>query len=111
MHSSADDVSAWSRVFTIHGDTEGPIHVGAELTDGTYVSGTLLSYADDLPEGPDRELVLVAPIDLRTKDGKTHTLGCSFTILSARQIIRLDVTHLTTARNPDDGCAGVPAKV
>jgi hypothetical protein len=92
----ARDVSAWTVAFTLYEDG-GPIHVGAELTDGTYVSGTLLSFADDVQETADRELVLTAPLALRTKDGESHALGNTCTVISARHIVRLDVTHLEKA--------------
>ena len=98
-----DDVSAWKLIFTIHeGDDQkpaGPVHVGAELDDGTYIHGRLFSYADDLPETMDRDFVLSAPIEVRNAKGETHTLGCQFSIVSARRIRRIDVTHLL----PSDG--------
>lgn len=93
---SGDGVSAWTTVFTLYDNQpdKGTVHVGAELTDGTYVSGTLLSFDNDTPPTADRELVLVAPIELRTAAGERHPLGCQFTVLSARRIVRLDVTHI-----------------
>ena len=95
--SETGDVSAWKLIFTIHegGEQEpGQVHVGAELDDGTYIHGRLFSYADDLPETSDRDFVLSAPIEIRDAKGETHKLGCQFSIVSARRVRRIDVTHL-----------------
>ena len=89
--------SAWSRVFTLYDDEPagtGYVLVGAQLEDGTYVRGTLSSHSADIEDSPDREMVLRAPLGLRTTDGAWHELGTTHAVVSARRIMRLDVTHI-----------------
>ncbi len=90
-------MSAWSRVFTMYDDDPagpGQVHVTALLTDGTMVGGRLSSHAATVEDGPDRDLVLAAPVRVRTTDGTEHDPGSTYTIVSARQIVRLDVGHV-----------------
>lgn len=89
--------SSWTHVFTMYDDHPGGpgnVVVGALLDDGAYVQGILASHSPDLEETGDRELVLTAPITLRTKDGKTQALPNTYTIVSAGRVLRLDVTHV-----------------
>ena len=95
--SDIKPLSAWSRAFAMYDDGPagvGQVHVTALLTDGTLVSGRLSSHAASVEDGPDRDLILAAPIRVRTTDGAEHHPGAAHTVLSARQIVRLDVTHV-----------------
>jgi Family of unknown function (DUF6338) len=88
-------VSAWYRVFHIFdGNNPGPVVVGAQMDDGTYVEGRLFSFNATAEEGEDREVLLAAPLYLTTVDGRRHDLFQQFTVISARRIVRLDITHL-----------------
>jgi hypothetical protein len=92
--------SAWKAIFTLHGDDTGPIHIGVQMEDETYISGRLFSFSN-LPDGePERELVLVAPVSMRTRDGETHEVGSQFVIVASRRIVRIDVTHLKPDPDP-----------
>lgn len=96
-------VSSWSRVFGMFDDDPtgpGPVIVGALLTDGTYVRGTLSSHSPTVEETPDRDMVLTAPLQLRTTDGAAHDLGPGYTVISASRIVRLDVTHVAPQPPP-----------
>lgn len=72
----------------------GEIHVTATLSDQTVVTGRLSSHNPGVEDSPDRDLVLVAPIRLRTTDGTEHALPATHTVICARSIVRLDVTHV-----------------
>ncbi len=89
--------SAWSRVFTLydeHPAGPGEVHVTATLSDQTVITGRLSSHKPGVEEIPDRDLVLAAPIRLRSTDGTEHALTATYTVLSARSIVRLDATHV-----------------
>lgn len=95
--------SSWTGVFTMyddHADGQGDVLVGALLEDGAYVQGMLASHSPDLQETGDRDLVLAAPITLRTTDGIRHSLRNTYTIVSAARVLRLDITHIAPTR-PD----------
>ncbi|MEV4273515.1 MULTISPECIES: DUF6338 family protein [Micromonospora] len=86
------DISAWYRAIEQHrGDAEVLV-VGAQLDNGAYVLGDLFTYSTASKEDENRDLVLKSPIDLRTADGVTHALDVKYTVISARHIVRLDVT-------------------
>ena len=88
-------ISAWYRVVHIFDDDNpGPIVVGAQMDDGTYVEGRLFSFNTAAEEVEDRDILLSAPLHLTTVDGRQHDLSQQFTVISARRIVRLDITHL-----------------
>lgn len=62
--------------------------VGALLEDGAYLLGRLSRRSPDLEETNDRELVLRAPITLRTTDRNIHELSDTCTIVSAGRLTR-----------------------
>jgi hypothetical protein len=72
------------------------IHVGCELVDGSYLSGTLKHFAHQDEESGDREFALGAPLRYRTKEMAVvqPLLGHQFVSVSARQIKFLTVTYL-----------------
>jgi hypothetical protein len=96
--STATDIrveSAWHRIFHLYdNDGKGPVQVGVQLDDGSYITGQMWSFNPAFEENQDRELILSAPLTLTTADGAMASIGSQFTIISARRIIRLDVTHL-----------------
>lgn len=99
--------SSWTRVFGMYDDdggAPGDVVVGALLEDGSYVQGTLSSHSPEPDETPDRDLVLRAPLVLRTTDGKINPLPGTYTIVSACRVVRLDVQHVAPpAGGPDGG--------
>ena len=86
--------SAWSRVFE-HAKKH-QIYVGCELTDGTYVGGTLWTYNATVEETPDREIVLAAPISFRPNDDSAPVAleDVAIITLSASRINFTTVTYL-----------------
>ncbi len=89
--------SSWSRVFAMyddHPDGPGDVVVGALLADGAFVQGVLSSHSPEPDETADRDLVLKAPITMRTTDGRLHELPATYTIVSAGRVLRLDVQHI-----------------
>ena len=67
--------------------------IGAQMADGTYVSGYLVSFNPQVTESDQRELILTQA-KLRTADNIEADIGSTVTVLSARHITRLDITHL-----------------
>ncbi len=103
--------SSWTGVFTMyddHPDGPGDVLVGALLEDGAYVQGTLASHSPDLQETGDRDLVLTAPITLRTTDGIRHPLPNTYTIVSAGRVLRLDITHIASVPRANASPADAP---
>jgi hypothetical protein len=86
--------SVWYIVMHMYDHDPGPVEVGAQLDDGSYVRGRLSHMNVAAAETADRDLLLEAPIKLVTAGGEEADLGWQFTILSARRLVRLDVTHL-----------------
>jgi hypothetical protein len=94
-HDGTDiaDVSAWYNAFrTLKRSPEGPTLVGVKLSDGTYVTGTLVSWSSSTKEDGDREIVLTAPLDV-SENGVTKPIDAHLTVIAARNIQRLDVKH------------------
>jgi uncharacterized protein DUF6338 len=86
--------SAWYMLAHRYDDDPGLIHVAAQLDDGSCIIGYLFQYNIDTDESQDRDMILHGPLGSVAADGTRHNLGASFTVISARRIVRLDVTHL-----------------
>ena len=86
--------SAWWRAFKKAELYE--TYVGCELTDGTYVGGTLWTYNATVKETPDREIALAAPISYRPSDDSESVTLEDVTIvtLSASRIKFMTVTYV-----------------
>lgn len=67
--------------------------VGVQMVDGAYIQGYLVSANPSTTENDQREIVLTRA-KLRTAEGAISDIGATFTVVSARHIVRLDVTHL-----------------
>jgi hypothetical protein len=89
--------SAWYKIIHLYDDAPGPVYVGAQLNDGTYVEGYHYSFNVSADETKDREMILRAPLLLTTTDGCNHALEAQFTVISASNIVRLDVSHLESS--------------
>jgi hypothetical protein len=88
-------VSAWYQVMTFYDNADpGPVVVGVQLDDGSYVQGRMYSFSASSDEDEDRELLLNGPLTMVAKNGKISELAHQFTVISARHIVRMDVTHL-----------------
>jgi hypothetical protein len=87
-------VSAWYRVMHLFDDNQGPVMVGSQMDDGTYVEGRLFSFNAAAEDHQDRDILLSAPLYVTTVDGVRHEFAAQFTVISAHRIVRLDVTHL-----------------
>lgn len=106
--TSIRDISAWYRVIEEYRGETQTVVVGAQLDSGVYVQGDLFSYSTATKEDENRDLILRSPIDLRTVDGEIHTLDVKYTVISARHIVRLDVTPVRTD-TANAQAASVPA--
>jgi hypothetical protein len=103
--------SAWYvAAHLFDGDEQGLIQVGAQLDDGTYVVGYLDHYNIDTGESPDRDMLLHGPLGLVTADGKKHNLEATYTVISARRVVRIDFTHLAPSAQPAPVFAPEPAQ-
>lgn len=91
------DVSAWYYLFD-EGPAGAAVHVGADLRDNSYVSGTLDWYSTEEKETADRDLVLAEPISYWPPDASEEPTisGFSRLVLSARDITRLHVSYVAT---------------
>ena len=71
-------------------------YVGCELTDGTYVAGTLWTYSTSVEETEDRDIGLVAPITYRTDEGTAESVldDVGLVIVNAARIKFLTITFL-----------------
>jgi hypothetical protein len=58
-------------------------------------SRALLSYSTSTVDYDKRELILTAPLILVTADGQQHPLQVHMVVIAGRNIVRLDVTHLS----------------
>jgi hypothetical protein len=97
-------VSAWYQLMHLYDDSNpGQVVIGGQMDDGTYVEGRLFSFNAAGEDDADREIALSAPLRLTTVDGVRHDFAAQFTVISARRIVRLDVTHLDpTGDQADD---------
>ncbi len=83
--------SAWHRMLL--SVAESQIYARCHLRDGSIIAGYLGSASPQYEESPDRDLVLVPPL----REGPSDTLvpgNLSAVILSARDILRIDVAYL-----------------
>ncbi len=85
-------VSGWWMMFE-HYYRDKQKHVGLVLDDGSFISGTRLSFNTDANDTPDRDIVLVAPIMYRPpgKD-QARPYATSMACISARRIVTMFVT-------------------
>jgi hypothetical protein len=96
--SSKTDIqrtSVWNTILRLYeGRDPGPVDVGAQLDDGSYVRGWLYTHSVRTIDDENRDLVLHAPLFLTTAAGTEVKLNTQFMVVSARRIVRLDVTHM-----------------
>lgn len=74
--------------------------VGAQMEDGSYIEGKAISYNWSVEENENREIVLLAP-RVTTKKADRIPMSQHVTVLSARHIVRLDITFVTPTRLTD----------
>jgi hypothetical protein len=99
--------SAWYRVMHMFDEgaprpkpprnPPGPIFVGAAMDDGTYIEGRMVTFNVAADENADREMLLSAPLHFTMQNGERFAFAGQFTVISARHIVRLDVTHINPA--------------
>jgi uncharacterized protein DUF6338 len=92
--SGPQSISLWWKLFEWYKD--GPIHVGCELDDGSFVAGWLWSYNHNEPESPDRDLAVSAPITFRAAGSDTAVTleRVNVVAISARRIVSLHVSYV-----------------
>ncbi len=99
-------ISAWYQVMHLYDDSNpGPILVGGQMDDGTYIEGRVVSFNPAGDDDADREILLSAPLHLTTANGVRQEFAAQFTVISARRIVRLDVTHLVPEGFSGEGAA------
>ncbi|WP_405386229.1 DUF6338 family protein [Streptomyces sp. NBC_01102] len=90
--------SSWWLLFHVYPRqvSAAAIYVECELTDGSYIAGTLQNFAHQAEETPGRELALVAPLVHRSAPGEASKPLASrtFAAVRAEQIKFLTVTYL-----------------
>lgn len=98
--------SAWWKAFN-HDPTSGQseptgesshqVHVGCELTDGSYVAGWLWSYATAVEENADRDLALTGPITYRpNSDDNEVDIEHGVVVVASRNIKFVGVSYVET---------------
>jgi hypothetical protein len=92
IHSST--MSSW-HVLLRKWKRKGPIHVGIELDDGSWVEGTLRASNTSAYDTADRDLILVQPLKT-SRNRRTRPKPCSSGAIcvSARRIRVMHVTYL-----------------
>lgn len=97
------DSSAWHQAISELRDSDrlqiqrkkpqGETFIGMQMDDGSYIRGYLVSYASGGTEDDQRELILTQA-EIRPVNGELQPIGSRLTVISARHIVRLDVTHM-----------------
>jgi hypothetical protein len=87
------NLSAWDRAMGELRPEDARVFAGVQMVDGSYVQGYVASYSPRTSDDENRDLLLAAP-EMRTADGKLHPLGATLTVISARHIQRLDISHI-----------------
>lgn len=93
--------SSWSWVFVAQVPRGSSVWVGCRLDDGRYVSGPLDYFSADADETADRELTIADPVFVSAAGEVDAESGITRTVLSARHIVRLDVSYLDRPQPPD----------
>lgn len=92
-------MSAWTLLFTEHAGAR--IHLGCVLSDGSYISGKLLSYSRASEDVEDREITLSGPIRYRAP-GETELTtipDVGAAAVSARELVLLTVSYVKSGAN------------
>lgn len=85
-------VSGWWLLFEYY-EKDRPKHVGLVLDDGSFVSGTRLSFNNDASDSPDRDIILVAPLLYRPSGAdEAKPYPASTVSVSARRIVTMFVS-------------------
>ncbi len=88
-------LSAWAVVF--REAKLAKVLLDIRLTDGAWVSGSLMSHSTMGADTPDRDLVLGPPIRFRGAKGKLlRDYPASYLVISARQISAMFVSNLSS---------------
>jgi hypothetical protein len=92
-------MSAWWLAFNEWDPEEVDIHVGCVLDDDSYVSGRLHSYSQTAADVADRELLLAAPIHVRSKGGNAavEIPNAGLVAVSARHLVTMTVSYVPRA--------------
>jgi Family of unknown function (DUF6338) len=103
-------MSSWWLAFSEYSTAEYEHHVGCTLDDGSYVAGVLYAYSREADEGPDRDLVLRAPLQVRAAGATDLTTleRAGLMTVSARHIVTMTVTYVAVGQ-PASSDAGAAA--
>ncbi len=97
------EVTTWWRAFEdLKPAGTGITTVGVLQDNGSYIQGSLVSATAGVLEYDKRELILTAPLRYVTADGVHEPLTAQMVVIAGRNIVRLDVTHLPQAAEPEE---------
>lgn len=79
------------------------MYVGCVLTDGSFVSGWLLSFSNHADDIADRDLTLSSPIKYRPAGSDTvvEQVGVGSVVVAARQIVLMFVSYVMGSVSDD----------
>lgn len=89
------DAPGWYQVFE-SALPDQYVHVGCTMAGGGYVSGIVDWYSTETEEADHRSLVLAPPFHRETTIGEVDTSRVGRLIISARDIVVMEVTYLTS---------------
>jgi hypothetical protein len=94
-YSDEPKAKMWKRLVSRQRRRPGPVFVGCELHDGSYISGVLNSFSTEVEETEDREISLVAPISYRPGGAdEAQKLEVGTISVSARQLKFVAASYL-----------------
>lgn len=102
------ETSAWHEA--LDAEPGSYVHIGLNLTDGSYLAGRLVWFSTAVNETNDRDLVLGRPLQLRNSgDDELNELIAERVIIGASRIARIDMTPVAEPSGDDASDAGVPS--
>ncbi len=88
-----DFVSGWWKLVYLPEMRDKAKRVTCTLDDGSRVQGWYFSFNPEAGEGPDRDILLSAPLTFREADGSTRFEERGAVCLTARHIVLMQVTY------------------
>ena len=86
-------VSGWWKLIYLPERRDKAKRITCTLDDGSRVQGWYFSFNSEAGEGPDRDILLSAPLTFREADGSTRFEARGAVCLSARHIVLMQVTY------------------
>lgn len=88
--------SGWSYIFVDEAPEQSIVHVGCEMTDGSYTARRLAGFNPEPEDSQDRDLALAPPLTLLDSSGGRYEIpqGVRRVLISARDIRRIYVSYV-----------------